>query len=236
MSLSVHGLKLTSPFGMIICGQSQTGKSTFVKMLLKSWKHVVDNPTTKLFWLYGQYQPDFFSYVSNLMPCEVEFIEGFNRVLLENTLPNSSGYTVVIDDLNREAFSEPYFASLYDRVSHHCNCNIITVSQNIFDPGKFFRQAMLNSKYLVIMSSARDKRSLSFLNSQIFPGHAQFLSSAYSQAVEEKPYGHLLIDTSPYQQDEFRVRSDIFSSEPTFHVPVLTMCKPQYTLTSCYSA
>lgn len=235
MTLDAHGLKLNAPFGMILCGQSQTGKTTFVNSLLKKWDDMVDKPMTKLFWLYGQYQPEMFSAISSSLPLEIEFVEGFNVNFLKSCLPASKDCTVVIDDLNREAFSEPYFASLFDRVSHHCKCNVIAVSQNIYDPGKFFRQAMLNTKYLVLMSCARDKRSLTCLNSQIFPDHTQFLTAAYNEAVEGKPYGHLLIDTSPYQLEEFRVRSKVFNADTVFHVPLSTMCNQQYDLSSCYS-
>lgn len=125
---------------------------------------------------------------------------------------------MILDDLNREAFSEPYFASLFDRVCHHTWFNVIAISQNLYDPGKFFRHAMLNATYLVLLSSARDKRSLSYLNSQIFPSQRNFLIDSYREAVEQVPYGHLIIDTSAHQQPDLRVRSGLFDKDQIYYL------------------
>lgn len=190
-----HGIRLRCPFSMIISGQSQSGKTTFVRNLLERWGNICGNMPSTMFWLYGQQQSELFCDLKSMTDKSFEFIEGFDIQKLKECLPRAQTAVVVLDDLNREAFSEPFFASLFDRVCHHNRCNAVAISQNLFDPGKYFRHAMLNATYLVLLSSARDKRSLTFLNSQIFPGKKNFLTDAYNDAVEKRPYGHLIIDS-----------------------------------------
>lgn len=140
----------------------------------------------------------------------------------------------MIDDLNREAFSNPYLGSLFDRVCHHCHCGITAISQSTFYNGKFFRHAMLNATYLVLMSYARDKRAPVFLNELVFPDNSGLIQSAYKDAVETERYGHLLIDTSPYHETTLTLRSRIFSAEQFFHVPVGLLSDFAFANLPCY--
>lgn len=233
--LKSYGSCLQTPFSLIVSGQSQSGKTTFVKKLLLNWENVCGDKPSRILWLYGINQPELFTYLKNANKIPVTFVEGFDVQKLKDTLPFNENVTVILDDLNRESFSEPYFASLFDRVCHHNNCNVIAISQNLFDSGKYFRHAMLNATYLAVLSSARDKRSLSYLNSQIFPGQAGFLTDAYHKAVELNPYGHLLIDTSAHQHPELRVRSGIFDTEQIYYLPASSASQNQIDINRAFT-
>ena len=211
------GVKLQTPFTMIICGQTQSGKSSFCRRLLKLWQTTVDKSYDYVLWLYGQNQNTLFNDLQSEIPVNIEFAEGFNPDYIDNWVNHHPNCVIVVDDLNRQAFSNDYFATLFDGASHHKRANVIAISQNCYDRGTQYRQAMLNTRYLVLLSSARDKRVLSHINSQIFPNYKGLLSDVYSKVIESAPYEHILIDLSPYVQPELRLRSSIFD-QPVFHV------------------
>lgn len=232
---AAYGTRLRPPFSMIVSGQSQSGKTTFVVKLIELWEKVCGNVPSTIYWLYGQKQPLLFNKLQQMHLRNFVFIDGFDVNMLKATLPRTNNAIVVLDDLNREAFSEPYFASLFDRVCHHNNCNVVAISQNLFDPGKYFRHAMLNATYLTLLSSARDKRSLTYLNSQIFPGESNFLTDAYHDAVELTPYGHLVIDTSAHQEPQLRVRSALFDYDQAYYLPRGTIPDSHFALVDAFT-
>lgn len=209
---------LDSPFNLIVNGQTQSGKTTFCKALLRNWDRCTSGQLGHVLWMYGLAQPQLFNEIGEIVSNEVSFVEGFNIQCIKKMLEKNEPFTIFMDDLNREAFGNPYFATLFDGIGHHSHCNIIVISQNLFDKSRYFRHAMLNTKYLVLMSSMRDLGSVEILGRQVFPRQPGYISQAFENAMALKPYSHLLLDLSPYQHVELRVRANMFDKEPTFYV------------------
>ena len=83
--------------------------------------------------------------------------------------------------------------------------------QNFFHKGKVMRDISVNSQYLVIFKSPRDRTQIRTLAAQM-SHNSRFLSDSFEDATSE-PYGYLLIDFRQETPDEFRVRSKIFNGE-----------------------
>lgn len=107
-------------------------------------------------WMYGLHQPGLFGEISEICP-ESKFVDGFRKDVIIDMVEKDERCTVVLDDLNRQAFSNDFFAALFDGISHNFKINLIVISQNLFDKGKWFRHAMLNTRHLVLMSSVKDR-------------------------------------------------------------------------------
>ena len=87
---------------------------------------------------------------------------------------------------------------------------MLLLVQNLFCQGKEMRNIHLNTQYVVVFASPRDKSQFRHFARQAEPDRPRFLTAAYKDAVSE-PYGHLLIDFKPHTPDELRYRARTLS-------------------------
>jgi septin family protein len=153
MSIDLTLCQFISPFSMIIAGPSSSGKSHFVRNLLKNHKLLVTpkhekNP--KVLWIYGQWQN---LYKEPLENVDIEYIEGLPT---DSEINDKKPIFIVIDDLMNEVSDDKQLGNLFTKGSHHLNINIIFITQNLFHQGKQMRNIHLSSNYLVLMKNKRD--------------------------------------------------------------------------------
>lgn len=181
---------------LMVCGPSQCGKSEFVNDLLKQY-NIIFNPTPALIrWHYGEVLP-----THRLK--HVEYISGLPES--ENIKHNS---VIVIDDLFLEAAKSDSITNLFTRVSHHRQCFIIFITQNLYHASKSSRTRSLNTHYLVLFKNIRDNTIIHTLARQMFPSHGKFLIESFKHATAT-PYSYLFLDLRPETIDILRVRANV---------------------------
>ena len=74
------------------------------------------------------------------------------------------------------------------------------------------RTASLNSQYIILFQSTRDKSIIQHLGTQMFTKNTKFLGDASEDATKIQ-YGYLLIDLRLDTPKEMRIRSNILPSE-----------------------
>lgn len=196
-------LLLKHPFTMMVCGSTGSGKTYFVRELLE---HFTDISTceapVRITWSYGVFQELYDVPISNV---RVTYCPGFPESI--------DGLDVlVLDDMQTSAGDDRRLADLFTRYSHHKKLTVIYIIQNLFQQSKFMRTAALNSHYLVLLSSRRDRGQVSRLASQLFPGEADFFISAYKAALGRE-YGYLLIDLTTSTDEKNRLRTNVVPTE-----------------------
>jgi len=67
----------------------------------------------------------------------------------------------------------------------------------------------LNAHYMVLFMNPRDVSQFANLARQMYPKASQFAVEAYRDATRE-PYSYLLVDMRPVQDEELRLRTNIF--------------------------
>lgn len=208
-----HNFKFRHPTTIGIVGPSQVGKSQFCIRLLQHLEDLMVNCPQRVIWAYGVKNSDQMDKIRQIKP-DVEFVEG---------IPDSSQFSdptkpclIILDDLMSDIGKNPQIAKLFTMDSHHCRASVIAIIHNLFNQEKFSRTLALNTHYNIIFRSKRDRSQIARMNTQMFPGHPQFLQSAYDQATS-RPYGYLVIDLHPATPESLSVRSGIFPDE----VPVI---------------
>lgn len=173
---------------------------------------MIDCPQ-RIIWGYGVKNVDQMDRIKEINP-RVEFVEG---------VPDSTQFSdpknpclIILDDLMSDIGKNPQVAKLFTMDSHHCKASVIAILHNLFNQEKFSRTLSLNTHYNVLFKSKRDRGQIARMNAQMFPGHPNFLQSAYDQATS-RPYGYLLIDIHPETPESLSVRTGIFHDE----VPII---------------
>jgi len=70
----------------------------------------------------------------------------------------------------------------------------------------------LNAHYMVLFKNPRNGAQLANLARQMYPKTSRFAVEAYKDAIRE-PYSYLLVDLRPEQDDDLRLRTNIFPGQ-----------------------
>jgi len=75
----------------------------------------------------------------------------------------------------------------------------------------------LNAHYMVLFKNPRDVSQFANLARQMYPKTSQFAVEAYKDATRE-PYSYLLVDLRPEQDEELRLRTNIFPRKDSLRI------------------
>ena len=207
-------MKLIHPSNILISGPTGSGKTQFVSRLLRT-KNLEPFPT-RILYLYSEWQQDYEDLLERLP--EITFQRGFPDKLMDIFSANQNNLLILDDQMSKVGDTKD-LADLFTKGSHHRNLTIIYIVQNLFDKSKSMRTASLNSQYLVLFKSPRDKTIVQHLGNQMYPKNTKFLVDAFEDATQV-PYGYLLLDLRQETPEDMRVRCNILPGEQeTVYVP-----------------
>ena len=195
--------RLVHPFTCIISGPTGSGKTQFVLKLLKNKLELITPPPQKIFWFYGEWQDVYRQPELK----QVQFIEGLPK---EDLFQPSNNNLIIIDDVLAE--TDARVTKLFTKGSHHRNCSVIFITQNLFDKNKEMRTINLNAHYMVLFKSPRDVSQIQHLAKQMYPRESDYMREAFADATST-PFSYLLVDLKPNTPEEMRLRTNIFPGE-----------------------
>lgn len=186
-------LHLKSPSSTIICGGSQSGKTSLVRKMLKNG--IYGRKLKKVKWCYSYSQPWF------LEEPDINFVEG----LPDNY--DDGADCIVLDDLMHRLNDK--IGELFSVISHHRNVNVILLLQNLYPRCKAMRDISLNAHYVILFKNSRDMSQINCFARQLYPRNSKFLLDAYIKATTPS-YGYLVVDIHPRTEEDFRLRDSLF--------------------------
>lgn len=203
-------VQLKTPFTLLVCAPTKSGKSTFVSNILREAgnpSQLYDRPPGPIYYFYNLWSPTFDQMKDEGV---VErFIQGnCSMAWLKDNITPGENSTVVVDDQAADVAKDT--AQLFAVGSHQMDCNFIFLAQTTFSKNRYFRDVSLNSSYLILMKNPRDKSSISYLARQLDPDKPNFIVWAYNEATKE-PFSHLLFDFNQSTPDYLRFRSNILA-------------------------
>lgn len=192
-----------TPSTISISGATSSGKTEWVKQLLKHKDTMFSSPPSRVFYFYGIWQRAFDDML------EVDFVSGLPGDV-ESFADGKSPVLWIMDDLMNDVVNSKHTEELFTRGSHHLNITVIYINQNIFCQGKSSRNIALNTHYNILFRNPRDVQQISRLDSQI--GMRGLLGDSYRDATSV-PYGYLVVDLSPHNHTEFKLFTHVFPGE-----------------------
>ena len=165
---------------------------------------MIEPPPSLIVYCYGKYQQLFKKYPG------IEFRQGLPKL---EDFDGSQLVLLIIDDLMNE--TNESVANMFTKGSHHRNATVVFLVQNLFHKNKHVRTISLNSHYMVLFKNPRDASQFSSLARQMYPNKSAFAMEAYKDATRE-PYSYLFVDLRPEQDEELRLRTNIFPGETQY--------------------
>jgi GTPase SAR1 family protein len=225
--IPIQYLKLRHPFTCLVSGPTGSGKTVLVRRLLKNFESAIDikvDNKLKIIWCYGQFQNLYKVQISEKI--EIKY---FDYLIGLSEISNYKPHVIVIDDMMTEMAKNSELSDLFSRGSHHLNISVIFIVQNIFHQGKEMRNISLNSQYIILLKSFRNRSQIKHLEYQVFGEKSKTFMEIYEDATS-KPFGYLLIDLKSDTPDKFRFRTRMTEEELSDSLRKKTRFAPYYYL------
>lgn len=219
---------------MCVVGPSECGKTQLIFNMLTT--NTFYQPFDKIYYCYRHWQEIYSAFRKSINNIEFIQISSDNFEII-NTLTNeikpfSPAKTtglggaeqeqvkyktlMIFDDLAEELLKNDDFSNL-STSGRHKNISVIFIKHNLYQQGKHSVTIDKNTTHLILMKNPRAGRQIQLLGTEL--GNRKFLEECYRKAVEEQPYGHLLIDLTNHCIEPLRYSSSIAGGPSFFWIP-----------------
>lgn len=236
VTLGDEGLKLKTPFAMMITGPSQSGKSEFMLNLVKFRKDVCTSDFTRIIYCqsnsYAHKNQLFYQKLQKEFP-QAELIQGLPNIHTLHLDLNNLPTLLLIDDMMREVVRSNEMVDLVTNDVHNFNISVAFTFQNYFVRGKHGNTFSRNCQYKVLFYNRSELLELRNISSQVvdtpkfFKFNFQYLTSQFPN----DPSHYILLDSHPRSQlSEMWCRSHIFPNVPGGTInPIIFFTNPNYS-------
>ena len=195
------------PSTSLLSGPKCCAQTRFVRRILV--ERLIDLFPTRIIRVYSEWQEDY-DKIKTIHP-EIELMKGYSDDIYDCLEPSDRNL-LILDDQMSEASNTKSLANLCTKVSHHRNLTIYYLVQNMFDQGRSSRTVSLNSHYTVVFRNLKDQSQFRTMAHWILPKNSDWLLDEYADATV-RPFGYLVIDSSPKCNPIFRFQTNIFRGE-----------------------
>lgn len=204
------------PGTMTVSGPTGCGKTHFVKRLIQHsmFRDDNDRPINRVIWFHGTAPSDeLIDKVTKYTGGRAEFYRGVNEDLVRNGLDEKENNLIVIDDLMQELSDKKILANLFTKGSHHSNCSVVYIVQNLFDRGRASSTVAKNSHYTVVFKNERALYEIRSLAPQVLPaGRGRDFTELFDR-ITQAPFSYLVLDCHPRSNKNEKFRTAIFPGE-----------------------
>lgn len=209
-------ISFRTPFNCLVAGASGTGKTTWVRNLLKLRNHIFSSPPERVIWFYAKHQQIYDEMkrdglVDDFINVNSDFPTSDSITDIVSKYKEGNGSLIIFDDILTDITSD--FVKMFCNTSHHENASMIFLTQNLMYQNKHFRTMSLNCHYIVLMKNERAIQQVGFLSRQLCPDNIPYLIQAYTEATRKKAYSYIVIDLKSDTKPQVRLRTNIFPNE-----------------------
>jgi len=123
-------------------GMTGSGKTVWVKSLLKQAQEVIHLPPERVVWCYSQWQPAYMELLVTIP--NVEFVKGIPSDLETDSFFDINKRNLMVIDYQMEnAGGDKRTVNLFTRSFHRRNLSVIYIVQNVFRQGKIVEASVL---------------------------------------------------------------------------------------------
>jgi GTPase SAR1 family protein len=190
--------KINTGEKIVVLGKSNSGKSTFLRNLIKYRDFIFSEKVTRILYVYKFYH-SYFNELSHV----VEFVQS-----IPDDISPAQHNLLLIDDGLEDCFDS--ISAWFLRNARHSNTTIVLVYQTVFVPNsQAFKSIINNTDIFIFTYMPRAQSQLAILFRQFF-GSKQEAANAliiYNEAMCTK-YGYLVFDVR--QGSCYQFRQNIF--------------------------
>ncbi len=201
-------VRFRTPFGALCFGPTGSGKTVYIKQLLRSRNQCFNKPPQRVVYVYSMWQILYDEMLED--DPTIEFTRKLDDVIgNDDYFDKTKVNLLILDDLADVVANSKEASNLFTRGVHHKNISVIHICQNMFQQGKVMRTIQLNAQYLILFKNVRDRNQIKVLGQQ---AHLPYLSDAYEKVTSE-PYQPLILDFRGDCPDAYRMKSHLLPGQ-----------------------
>ena len=208
-------IKFYSPSTLLLVGQSNAGKSSYMRKLVEYGDKLFTIPPSRYIWLYNIFQPLYENIVS-ASNGKLTFDQGLpTRADIETWAKGEPHLVILCDDLYHLLINSKDILDMFVLLSHHLCITFVASSHNVFMGGRFSKTITLNLSYILCFR-LNNRLQLSTLATQLFchQKNAKNFVQAYDECMLEDQFSPLIIDLCPQSKhSELRIRKDVLPGQ-----------------------
>ena len=201
--------KWEHPSNIMVVGPSKSGKTVFIRKMIRHNAWIFDPAPKKVVFLYGIWQ-ETYEEMKQEFGDQVTWVQG----LPEDPYPPFGDATpglLIVDDLMGEMEkNHQHVSKWFTKGTHHMDVSLVVLVQNLFPNN--MRTASLNAHIIVLFPNPRDRSQLTRLSSQAFPGQAEWFKRAMRYA-QSRPYRPLILNFHQTTPQQYRLSVDPFPED-----------------------
>ena len=203
----------------LICGPSESGKTTFVYNVIANKSLLFDDPPKYVFLFFKHKQQMYHNMLqSGLLTKAFEGYSSYETI--ESTVMpfrDKGGSAVILDDQLGGISTD--IQRIFTELCHQGNASIFYISQNLFFANPKYRTISLNAHYVILMKNPRDKTQIANFAKQFSGGKTKYVVESFQNATKN-PYSYLLFDFKQTTPDILRLRTNFLPNEITLDNPI----------------
>jgi hypothetical protein len=204
-----------APSIISVTGATGSGKTTLLYAMIKYIDKLFDKQVHGIILCYSKFQE---IYTKMQDVCSVPLIMHYGLPTRKEVMEyrdkfSGEHWILATDDLARATANSAEMLENFQLGSHHDNFSLIQLQQNFYGQGKFTRDMSLQFHYVYLLNQRRDRKQISLIGSQTFPGQGKKFREIFDDAsgmsqpdVDSMTLpGYLLLDVYPHQNTQLEL-------------------------------
>ena len=202
-----HNFRLHHPYGMLVIGPSQVGKTTWLLKAITS-PDMIQPPHKEIYYFYTEHNKAFEDYPS------INFIEGFDPTFISKEFlsgKEDKNICLVLDDFQDSAIAKDLLSSLFLRVIHHRGVSCVATLQTAFPRQLNGPELSRNCTYKCIFKNASERSETNMIGSKMFPRQSKYWGEVVDFCHGSGKY--IFLDLHWDCPQQYRVRTGVLPGE-----------------------
>ena len=195
-------------------GQSNSGKTSYMRKLVEMGDRVFTIPPSKYVWLYNIYQ-DLYDQIGSTVQ-NVQSVQGLpTRSDIEQWAENERHLVLIVDDLYHLLINSRDILDLFVLLCHHLTVTVVITCHNIFMNSRYAKTMTTNLHYILLFR-LQNRLQLSTLGTQLFVHNkkSKHFLSVYDDVMTTDQYSPLIIDLSPQTtHSDYKLRANVLPGQ-----------------------
>ena len=205
-------IPFTLPLSIVCAGPTMSGKSSFIKELLKNRDVMFTEKIDRIMYVYDVWNLLYEDIEKNVP--NITFTNSIpSREEVDLFAPEGGGQKLIIfDDQVSKMKKCKHFSDFFMILCNNRKLSCILTVQNIYSKEPGMRDISLNTRALVLFKNMRSHDQILVLARQIHPQNTKYFLDAFEKATTV-PHAYLVVDLNPCIDQRFHLRSNVLPSE-----------------------
>lgn len=207
------------PAGIVIYGQSQCGKTTFIHNLIEHRNRIFSEPIDYIVYFYGERSKTIDELENDESLADiVTLVDGLPIEQLMDYIREGYNGLFILDDHMDTIVRSKECVDLVTKKCHHRKISWVATFQNPYHHGPDRLTVTRSAQIIILFNSPLDRSIAQTLASRIMPGNRRSFLEIFDYATRN-PYTYLFCDGQATTPKEARLRSDLFNKYQTVYIP-----------------